>query len=103
MLVRFKSQYLKALYEVNPREIKGKHKIPGAVIQQYQNKIKILLHVSSLEELRQFKSLNFERLKGDRAGELSIRLNKQYRLIFTEVNKKQVEVEIIEISKHYEN
>ena len=50
---------------------------------------------------------HFEALKGDRAGDYSIRLNIQYRLIFS-VEKEDsgdivIEVVLInEISKHYE-
>jgi len=46
--------------------------------------------------------LNFEALSGDRKGQYSIRLNKQFRLILIEVEGELIEIEIVEISKHYE-
>lgn len=33
--------------------------------------------------LRNWKSLHYEKLEGDRTGQRSIRLNKQWRLVFT--------------------
>ena len=69
--------------------------------------MEILIGVDSLDELRQFKSLNFEPLKGDRSREYSIRLNLQYRLIFSVLMEKNgdyvIEALLInEISKHYQ-
>ena len=63
------------------------------------------MDINSIDELRRFRSLNFEALKGDRKGSYSIRLNKQYRLIFTIEKDGSLTVEYLmirEISKHYE-
>jgi len=63
------------------------------------------MSIESLDELTFFRSLHFEPLKGDRKGEYSIRLNLQYRLIFsiTQDNKLLIDILVIEeISKHYE-
>jgi len=46
--------------------------------------------------------LNFKALTGDRKGQYSIRLNKQFRLIMKEIENDLSEIEIIAISKHYE-
>jgi len=63
--------------------------------------------VESVNDLKQFRSLNFEALKVDRDGEFSRRLNIQYRLIFNVEKEKNGDfvLEMIllnEISKHYE-
>lgn len=102
MKVRFKTEELRLLYEVNPNEIKGKQKFSKEVVKQYQAKVNILIAISALNELLAFRSLNFEKLKGNRSGEMSIRLNKQFRLIFQEIEDNLVQLEVIEISKHYE-
>ncbi|MCH8317641.1 MAG: type II toxin-antitoxin system RelE/ParE family toxin [Bacteroidetes bacterium] len=57
--------------------------------------------------VRQHKGLHFEKLKGDRKGEYSIKLNKQYRLIFEQIKSEEQKaimtvLLINEISKHYE-
>jgi proteic killer suppression protein len=53
-----------------------------------------------LEEVRKIPGYHDEPLRGDRAGQRSIRLNKAYRAIYIEVDGEPVVVEIIEVSKH---
>jgi len=107
MKVRFKSLELEKFYFTPINELKGKLPVQKEIIRQYQRKVRNLTFISSLEELKSFRSLNFEPLKGDLKGNYSIRLNKQYRLIFSiekEVNGGYI-IEVIfisEISKHYE-
>lgn len=102
MKVFFDTEELASLYESDPDHLVGKQKIPVAVVRQYQKKVNILISISELNELKRFNSLNFEALKGDKKGLYSIRLNKQYRLLF-KINKNgELEIIIIEISKHYE-
>lgn len=63
------------------------------------------MSIESLDELTFFRSLHFEPLKGNRKGEYSIRLNLQFRLIFTVATDNQLLIELLvinEISKHYE-
>jgi proteic killer suppression protein len=58
-------------------------RLPVAVIKSARRKL-ILLRASPDERaLRNWKSLHYEKLKGDREGERSIRLNDQYRMVFT--------------------
>ena len=102
MKVFFESEDLANLYEAVTDRLKGKQKIPVAVVKQYQRKVNILISVTELKELNNFHSLNFEALKGDRKGQYSIRLNKQYRLLFKLNRNGELEILIIEISKHYE-
>lgn len=102
MKVGFKSKELLELFVTPLDGLKGKQRFSAEIIRQYQAKVKILIAVDSLKDLLQFRSLNFESLKGDRKGQFSIRINKQYRLIIVEVMDDLIEVEIQEISKHYE-
>ncbi len=107
MRVYFNSQELADLYAVPLDLIKGKSKFSKDIIKQYKKKVIILLTIKGVIELKQHKGLNFERLKGSLKDYYSIRLNKQYRLLFK--IKEGIEEEIIiekilitEISKHYE-
>ena len=102
MKVFFESEDLANLYEADPDRLKGKQKIPVVVVKQYQRKVNILISITELNELNNFRSLNFEALKGDRNGQYSLRLNKQYRLLFKINRNGELEIIIIEISKHYE-
>lgn len=107
MKVNFKTEELTYFYITPLDELSGKLPFQKDVIKQFKKKVQILLAIKVLEELKQFKSLNFEPLKGDRNCEYSIRLNIQYRLIFSVVKEEYgnyvIEVVLInEISKHYE-
>jgi proteic killer suppression protein len=105
--VKFKTSELEYFFLTPLNEIRGKLPLQKDVIKQFKKKVQILISIDSLNELTLFKSLNFEELRGDREGYYSIRLNKQYRLIFIldEEKEEQIICEIIlitEISKHYE-
>lgn len=107
MKVKFKNKELEHYYVTPLVDIKGKLPFSKDIIKQYKKKVQILISVESIDDLKQFRSLNFEPLKGDKKGWFSIRLNIQYRLVFT-IEKKgngDYVLDIIilqEISKHYE-
>ncbi|VXD11234.1 type II toxin-antitoxin system RelE/ParE family toxin [Marinoscillum sp. 108] len=102
MKVAFKTKELEQLYITPLNEIRGKQKFSRDVIKQYQAKVRILTIIDNLKDLYPIRSLNFEALSGNRKGQFSIRLNKQFRLIIIEAEDELIEIEIIEISKHYE-
>jgi proteic killer suppression protein len=93
---------LERLYTTPLNELRGKQKFSRDVIKQYLAKVRILTVIEKLKDLYQIRSLNFEALSGNRKGQFSIRLNKQFRLIIIEVENELIEIEIIDISKHYE-
>ncbi len=103
MIVEFKTDYLAYLYQTPLSEIRGKSEFGREIITQYKKKIEILIGITNLSQLKQFRGLNFEYLKGNRKGECSIRLNDQYRLIFEMKEEGKIEIILVnEISKHYE-
>jgi proteic killer suppression protein len=51
------------------------------LVRAYRKQVGLLASVSNEAELRNFKGLRLERLKGARADQHSIRLNDQWRLI----------------------
>jgi len=51
------------------------------LINAYRKKVQLLAAATNAQELRHFKSLRLEKLTGNRAGQHSIRLNNQWRLI----------------------
>jgi len=53
-------------------------------------------------DIRAFKSLRYEALKGDRSHQGSLRLNDQWRLIFEIKKEENKYILIIEISDHYQ-
>jgi toxin HigB-1 len=74
-------------------------KLPVAVIRSARRKLTLLRAAPDERSLRNWKSLHYEKLKGGRAGERSIRLNDQYRMIFVlneEANPPTVRITAIE-------
>lgn len=102
MQVIFKTIELKQLYLIPVDTIKGKLPFQKRTIQQYKNRIVLLESIEKITDLYSFKSLHFEKLKGERTGQSSIRLNDQYRLIIEQITDDVLKILIIEISKHYE-
>ena len=103
MRVDFKTEYLEYLYVTPLEEIKGKHAFSKDIIKQFKKKVQLLIVISKIEQLKQFRGLYFEFLKGDRKGECSIRINDQYRLVFEQTSNEEISIILVtEISKHYE-
>lgn len=74
-------------------------------MKRYQKRIDTLKRTLNVEELFTIHSLNYEVLKGDKAGISSIRVNNQYRIEFT-VSEQDSETivyicNILELSNHY--
>lgn len=104
MIVTFEEVYLQELYEQG-RTADKKHRFQPEIIRKYQYCIRYLLSASSVEALYSIHSLNYEVLKGDKAGISSVRVNRQYRIEFTvrqDTNEPIVIVcNILELSNHY--
>ncbi|MBI1953318.1 MAG: type II toxin-antitoxin system RelE/ParE family toxin [Candidatus Omnitrophica bacterium] len=56
--------------------------LPVAVIKSCRKKLVFLRSAADERDIRNWKSLCYEKLKGDREGQRSIRLNDQWRLVF---------------------
>ena len=59
-------------------------------------KLRQIHAVSSVDELRQPPGNRLERLKGDRKGQWSLRINEQYRICFRWSEGDAYEVEIVD-------
>jgi proteic killer suppression protein len=103
MQITFNNDYLEAIYRGEP--VKGKPQYPQVVIEKFIKRIELIKVLDRSGELWLFKSLNFEKLKGDKKDLYSIRVDKQYRLEFRIINEviQLTELVIIEdLSKHYQ-
>ncbi len=77
----------------------GETRLPVAVIKSARRKLTVLRAASDDRSLRNWKSLHYEKLKGDREGKRSIRLNDQYRMVFDldeDTEPKTITIEAIE-------
>lgn len=60
----------------------GQTKLPVPVIMSARRKLTVLRAAIDDRSLRNWKSLHYEKLKGGREGQRSIRINDKYRMIF---------------------
>lgn len=58
-------------------------RLPVPVINAFRQKLVTIRAAPDERTLRNWKSLHFEKLKGDLAGKYSIRLNQKWRLVFS--------------------
>jgi len=78
MRLEFDDDDLRRLYEEPDFVIK---QFGSDLTKAYRKKVGFLIAAESELDLRNYKSLHYEKLSGDRAGQHSIRLNKQWRLL----------------------
>jgi proteic killer suppression protein len=80
----------------------GNTRLPVPVIKSARRKLTVLRAASDDRSLRNWKSLHYERLRGDRDGQRSIRLNDQYRMVFElDESTKPPTVTIIAIEDYH--
>jgi proteic killer suppression protein len=103
MIVAFNNAYLQKIYE--GKEMVGKPRYSQDVILKFKKTVLMLQNTESIKELRKFKGLNFEALKGNFKGLYSVRVDLQYRLILS-VGKDSVVVSDIliieDLTNHYQ-
>jgi len=69
---------------------------PRDIHQRAYDKLRMLNNAATLEDLKIPPSNQLEKLKGDRAGHYSIRINKQWRICFKWVDGNAYVVEIVD-------
>ena len=97
LLVEFEDDDLQRLYEDrNFRVPRFVHEL----VRAYRKVVGVVVAASDERDLYALRSLHFEKLEGDRLGQHSLRLNKQWRLIVelksTEKGKQVVVIEIVD-------
>jgi plasmid maintenance system killer protein len=99
MKVILQNKDLEHIY-IHGRE-KGSPKYPPEVVKGFIKKVNILAQAGNTQELRAFKSLHFEALKGNYEGSHSIRVNDQFRIVFKILKEEDgsTKVEVIQIDE----
>lgn len=105
MDITFEKDYLKELYE-NGKARSKKHRYQPSVIKKYIQTIDKLRAAKNTEELYPIKSLNYEKLIGNKKGLGSVRVDNKYRIEFiVSVEGEEPDTiticSIIELSNHY--
>jgi proteic killer suppression protein len=70
-------------------------KLPIAAIKACREKLIVIDAAPDERTLRNWKSLRYEKLKGKREGQRSIRLNNQWRLVFLLDEERQPPVIVV--------
>jgi proteic killer suppression protein len=71
-------------------------KLPGAIQERALHKLQLLDAAVRLDNLRVPPGLRLEALKGDRKGQHSIRVDRQWRICFTWIDGNPHDVEIVD-------
>ena len=103
MEIIFNEEYLREMYETGKTD--KKHRYQPQIVRKYIRVIDLMRDTDNILALMQYNSLNYEKLKGDKAGLSSVRVNDQYRIEFEEHTKDGEVVaticSITDLSKHY--
>lgn len=86
MEIEFKDKKLDQL-ETDPRFTAG---FPAAIVSAFRKRIQLIRDVLDERDFYNLRSLRFEKLKGNRSHQHSMRLNDQFRLI-VELQRKDQE------------
>lgn len=98
MQVQFRKNKLQKQYE----DFRKAEKAYGQQVgKRYIQRINIIKHTKSIEELKRLPGLNCHELKGNRKGQWAVSLTGFYRLIFTIVGDNLEIILVEEVSKHY--
>ncbi len=105
MEIIFEKDYLEQLYQEGKAKNK-KYRFQKTLIKKYKNAIDKLRVANNIEDLFPIKSLNYEKLIGDKKGLESIRIDQKYRIEFTSSIEGQnpnciTICSIVELSNHY--
>ena len=98
MEIVFRNKDLDRL-EIDPSFTAG---LTPEIVKTYRKRVWVIRNASEEREFYGFKSWHFEKLKGKRSHQHSIRLNKQWRLIIEIMDMKPSNViEIIKIEDYH--
>lgn len=82
MEIIFNEAYLQEFYQTGKPD--KKHRFQPQIIRKYIRIIDLMMEEATLSDLAKYNSLNYEKLKGDKLGLSSVRVNDQYRIEFEE-------------------
>ena len=101
MKIIFNEKYLQEMYVTGQTD--KKHRYQPQVIRKYIRVIDVMIETPNVQGLLRYNSLNYEKLKGEKIGLSSVRVNDQYRIEFEERMKDGETVtticNIIDLSK----
>lgn len=104
MIIAFEQKYLEELYTQGKANDK-KHRFQPQIIDKYVKVINLMKMQDNVLGLAKYGSLHYERLRGDKEGYSSVRVNDQYRIEFIEEMESDKKIaticNITDLSNHY--
>jgi len=104
MIVTFDQKYLQELY-VDGKASDKKHRYQPQIVAKYVKVINLMKQQENVLGLVKYGSLHYEKLRGDKDGFSSVRVNDQYRIEFVETVEEGKQIaticNITELSNHY--
>lgn len=104
MIVTFDQKYLQELY-VDGKASDKKHRYQPHIVAKYVKVINLMKQQENVLGLVKYGSLHYEKLRGDKDGFSSVRVNDQYRIEFVETVEEGKQIaticNITELSNHY--
>lgn len=95
MKIRFRNERLAA---IRTDRAAAELRLPIPVIKSARDKLIVIEDAPDERVLREWKSLRYKKLQGDREGQREIRLNDQYRIVFIlDESQSPPVVEVLEI------
>jgi len=77
-------------------------RLPIEVINSLRNKLVVLRAATDERTLRNWRSLHYEKLQGRPNDQRSIRINKQWRLVFTiDTTKKPNKISVLGVEDYH--
>lgn len=70
--------------------------LPKSLHHKCRVRFTVLSAASTLEDLKTLRGNRFEALKGSRKNQYSIRINRQYRICFSWIDKNVCNVEVVD-------
>lgn len=101
MVVLFGNKKVFELYQLDTKHCIVKYKFPKHIVEKYKLRISQLIDAPDLKTIAQIQSLNLEKLKGDRKGQLSVRVDNQFRICFRKTDGNKITVEILELTDYH--
>lgn len=95
MIVSFKNEATADVFDGTYSAIARKL-LPQDLWVATQRKLQVLNHAKQIGDLRVPPANRLEKLKGDRMGQYSIRINRQYRICFSWTEDGPADVEIVD-------
>lgn len=93
------TETVKALVQITKQARRGLEKAPAHVRDKFLTWV-LSVQEFGLEAVRQVPGYHDEPIQGQREGQRSIRLNKQWRAFYTETSDQQIVVTILEVTPH---